>query len=404
MDSSKAVNLLMVDDQPAKLLSYEAILADLGLNLLRATSAREALEQLLKSEVAIILMDVSMPEMDGFELAEMIHQHPRYQETAIIFISAVRLTDLDRLKGYEKGAIDYIPVPIVPEILRAKVSVLADLFRKTHQLEEFNQELEQRVEERTAALEASTASERVARLAAEAAIEVCYDFLSVAAHELQAPLVELFTNAHMITRKLEMSEADAFVPVWLNNGLRVIDEQANRLRRLVDQLLDVSRIDQNKLALARTPSNLAHMAQTLVDLFAARTTEHQIILTADRELIAEIDRGSIERVLANLLDNALKYSPNGGQIEVEVRSADAERTRISVRDHGIGIPVEKRPAIFTRFYRAHAEEHLSGLGLGLFISQQLVALHGGEITVEFPVDGGTRFVVLLPTREPVKNV
>src|SRR5215469_1654376 len=214
MDSSKAVNLLMVDDQPAKLLSYEAILADLGLNLLRATSAREALDHLLKSEIAIVLMDVSMPEMDGFELAEMIRQHPRYQKTAIIFISAVRLTDLDRLKGYEKGAIDYIPVPVVPEILRAKVSVLADLFRKTHQLEEFNQELEQRVEERTAALEASMASERVARLAAEAAIQIRDEFLSVAAHELKTPLTGLVANAQIISRKLK--RGDATVPQWLS--------------------------------------------------------------------------------------------------------------------------------------------------------------------------------------------
>jgi response regulator RpfG family c-di-GMP phosphodiesterase len=243
----KRINLLMVDDQPSKLLSYETILAGLGLNMIRATSAREALEQLLKSEVAIVLMDVSMPEIDGFELAEMIHRHPRHQNTAIIFISAVRLTYLDRLKGYEMGAIDYIPVPVVPEILRAKVGVLADLFRKTRQLEELNQELEQRVEERTAALEASSASERVARLAAEAAIQVRDEFLSVAAHELKASLAGLLANAQMIMRKLETAEADASAPAWLNEGLHVIDEQANRLTRQVEQLLDISRLDQKKL-------------------------------------------------------------------------------------------------------------------------------------------------------------
>src|SRR5512142_3273652 len=127
--SGDQVNILMVDDQLAKLLSYEAILADVGANLIKATSAREALGHLLKTEIAIVLMDVSMPEMDGFELAEMIRQHPRYQKTAIIFVSAVHLTELDRLKGYEVGAIDYIPVPVIPEILRAKVSVLSDLFR-----------------------------------------------------------------------------------------------------------------------------------------------------------------------------------------------------------------------------------------------------------------------------------
>jgi PAS domain S-box-containing protein len=153
MATKSKVNILMVDDQPAKLLSYEVILSELGENLIKATSGREALEQLLKNDVAIVLMDVSMPELDGFELAEMIHQHPRCKETAVIFISAVHLTDLDQLKGYERGAVDYISVPVIPELLRAKVSVFAELRRKSRQLESLNRELEQRVAERTEELE-----------------------------------------------------------------------------------------------------------------------------------------------------------------------------------------------------------------------------------------------------------
>src|SRR6266481_6015941 len=144
------VNILMVDDQPGKLLTYEAILSDLGENLIKASSAKEALEILLKTDVAVVLMDVSMPEIDGFELAEIIRQHPRYQQTAIIFISAVHLTDIDQIKGYAHGAVDYISVPIIPELLRAKVSVFAELYRKTRQLARLNSELEQRVAERTA--------------------------------------------------------------------------------------------------------------------------------------------------------------------------------------------------------------------------------------------------------------
>ena len=153
MATKNKVNILMVDDQPAKLLSYEVILGELGENLIKATSGREALEQLLKNDIAIVLMDVSMPELDGFELAEMIHQHPRCKETALIFISAVHLTDIDQLKGYERGAVDYISVPIIPELLRAKVSVFAELRRKTRQLEVLNRELEQRVAERTEELD-----------------------------------------------------------------------------------------------------------------------------------------------------------------------------------------------------------------------------------------------------------
>ena len=149
MSKQDQANILMVDDQPGKLLSYEAILKDLGENLLKAKSAREALDLLLHHDVAVVLMDVSMPEIDGFELADMMHQHPRFQKTAIIFISAVHLTDLDRIKGYQSGAVDYISVPVVPELLRAKVSVFTELHRKTRQLERLNRELEQRVDERT---------------------------------------------------------------------------------------------------------------------------------------------------------------------------------------------------------------------------------------------------------------
>ena len=153
MSVHEKVNILMVDDQPGKLLTYDAILADLGENLIKATSAKEALEKLLKTDVAVVLMDVSMPEIDGFELAEIIRQHPRFQKTAIIFVSAVHLTDLDRLKGYQHGAVDYLSVPIVPEVLRAKVRVFAELHRKKLQLERLNNELEGRVAERTLELE-----------------------------------------------------------------------------------------------------------------------------------------------------------------------------------------------------------------------------------------------------------
>jgi PAS domain S-box-containing protein len=149
MSGDNKVNILMVDDQPAKLLSYEVILSELGENLIKATSASEALSILLKTDIAVVLMDVSMPDLDGFELADVIRQHPRFHKTAIIFISGVHLDDSDKIQGYRRGAVDYISVPVVPEVLRAKISVFADLHRKTRMLERLNNELEQRVAERT---------------------------------------------------------------------------------------------------------------------------------------------------------------------------------------------------------------------------------------------------------------
>ena len=180
MSGKDKVNILLVDDQPAKLLSYEAVLGELDENLLMAHSAREAFEHLLKAEIAVVLVDVCMPDLDGFELARMIREHPRFQKTAIIFISAILLTEPDFLRGYESGAVDYVPVPVVPQILRAKVKIFAELYRRGQKLETLNRELERRVAERTAALEASTAelrrSEERLRLAFDAAQMGWWDY------------------------------------------------------------------------------------------------------------------------------------------------------------------------------------------------------------------------------------
>ncbi len=175
MAADDKVNILMVDDQLAKLLSYEVILADLGENLIKATSASQALNILLKTDVAVVLMDVSMPDVDGFELAEVIRQHPRFQKTAIIFISGVHLNDSDRIQGYRSGAVDYISVPVIPDVLRAKINIFVELHRKTRMLESMNSELERRVAERTAELEKSEAQFR-----------------------MQADLVELASEAVMV--------------------------------------------------------------------------------------------------------------------------------------------------------------------------------------------------------------
>src|SRR6266478_8122762 len=186
MASNDKVNVLLVDDQPAKLLAYEVILRELGENIIKTASAREALQCLLKTEVAVILIDVCMPELDGFQLAAMIREHPRFQKTAIIFISAIHLTDVDRLRGYEMGAVDYVPVPVVPEVLRAKVNVFAELYRKTRQLEQLNSELERRVADRTAELESSTTrllqSEQLRSLALAAGQMGSWDWDAVSGH------------------------------------------------------------------------------------------------------------------------------------------------------------------------------------------------------------------------------
>ena len=211
MIEHERVNILLVDDQPAKLLSYEVVLRELGENLIQAASATDALQILLKNEIAVVLVDVCMPDLDGFELAAMIRDHPRFQRTAIIFISAIHLTDTDYLRGYEMGAVDYVPVPVVPELLRAKVKVFAELYRKTRQLEALNQDLERRVAERTAALQASTArlqeSEHQLRLATEAAEIGLWDVDNVSNTLFWPPRVKAMFG---ISADVPVSMADFF--------------------------------------------------------------------------------------------------------------------------------------------------------------------------------------------------
>jgi len=218
---TEKVNVLLVDDQPEKLLAYEVILNDLGENLVKTSSAGEALAFLLKNDVAVVLIDVCMPELDGFQLAAMIREHPRFQKTAIIFISAIQVTEVDRLRGYEMGGVDYVPVPVVPEVLRAKVRIFAELFRKTRELEQLNAKLERRVAERTAELEASNArlheSERQLRLATEAAEVGIWDVDTVADTLYWPPRVKAMFG---ISPGVPVSMADFFA------GLHPDDKEA----------------------------------------------------------------------------------------------------------------------------------------------------------------------------------
>ena len=225
MDADAPVNILLVDDQPAKLLSYEAILSGLGENLIKATSAREALERLLTNEIAVILVDVCMPELDGFEFARMVREHPRFQQTAIIFVSAVLLTEVDALRGYEMGAVDYVPVPVVPEVLRAKIKVFSELYRKTKQLEALNRRLEQRVAERTSELETANArliqSEQLRSLALAAGQMGSWDWDVAADHSSwddgQCRIFGVDPETFKATR-------DSVLPLILEEDLPVFEE------------------------------------------------------------------------------------------------------------------------------------------------------------------------------------
>jgi signal transduction histidine kinase len=407
-DSRPSVNILLVDDQPAKLLTYETILEDLRENLIRASSAREALQRLLDTDIAVVLVDVCMPEMDGFELAKLIREHPRYAKTAIILVSAVYMSDIDRIKGFLSGAVDYVPVPIVPEVLRAKVSIFADLYRKTEQLRRLNSELEQRVTERTSELESSTArlleseerrnqlleSERAARASAEQANRLKDDFLANLSHELRTPISAVVGWTQIMRR----SKLDTQT---MHEGLDAIERGVRSQVQLIDDLLDVSRITSGKLRLETEVVNVAAILIAAVDMILPLANAKNIPITKSldcHEALLSGDGTRLQQVFWNLLTNAVKFTPQGGQIKVRLDRV-GPCVRISICDSGHGIDPDFLPHIFERFRQADSSStrKYGGLGLGLAIVKHLVELHSGTIRADSDGPGrGAKFTIDLP--------
>jgi len=381
------VNILLVDDQPPKLLTYETILSELGENLIKASSATEALQCLLKNEIAVVLVDVCMPDLDGYELAAMIRQHPRYQKTSIIFVSAIMLTELDRLRGYESGGVDYVPVPVVPEILRAKVSVFAELYRKTRALERLNEELEQRVAERTAALEASTAALKEADQRKD-------EFLAMLAHELRNPLAPIRTAVQLL-RLRELAESQRA------RARDVIERQVEHLVDLINDLLDVSRITRGVIGLQKEPLLVGAIVARAVEIARPAIDAHQhelFIQLPDESLAVDGDRTRLVQVVANILHNAAKFMEPHGKIRLTV-SRDGGHAVIKVADTGIGIAPDLLPTIFELFTQAHTRSDRSegGLGIGLALIRRLTEMHGGTVTAYSEGPGrGAELTVRLP--------
>jgi len=356
MVAEQRINILMVDDQPGKLLSYEVILSSLGENLLKAHSGREALDCLLKTDVAIILMDVSMPELDGFELADLIKQHPRFQETAIIFISAVHLSDVDRLQGYERGAVDYISVPVIPELLRAKVSVFADRFRKTRQLEALNQELRAL----SASLIAAQDQER-RRIARE-----LHDGLG-------QELIAAKMMADAILRDdqtVDAKERSALECSALING-------AIQQVRTISHLLHPPLLDEVGLQSA---------LQSYVEGLSARSAIEATLETDSGELprLAPELETAVFRIAQEALTNVLRHAKaTNAKVKINIRQA---KLILEIEDNGCGVSNE-------------VLLHLPGsIGVGIAGMKQRVKELGGQIRIA-NANPGCRIETTIPLPE-----
>jgi signal transduction histidine kinase len=407
------INILLVDDQPAKLLSYEAILQELGENLITAGSAREALEQLLKTDIAIVLIDVYMPELDGFELARMIRDHPRFQQTAIIFISAVALADPDRVKGYSYGAVDYLLVPVVPELLRAKVRVFADLFRKTRQLELLNAELERRVDERTAELTQANAElerrveERTReRETAWAQVQQLQKLESLGqltggiAHDFNNLLQVISGNLEILSRRLP---DDADVKSRLARAAAAADRGSTLTARLLAfarrQDLKPKSVDVPKLI-----NGMTDMLRSSLGPMIEIAVEFEDALPPIRT-----DASQLELALLNVALNARDAMSKGGCLQIaarrenvktgSVRSLNAgEYVRIAVTDTGIGMDEATLQRASEPFFTT--KELGTGTGLGLSMAFGIAAQSQGALVLASQVGIGTTAEFYFPVAEP----
>lgn len=395
---TERVSILLVDDQASRLLSYETILKELGQDLISARSGEEALQKLLQHDFALILLDVSMPGMDGFETAAMIHEHPRFESIPIIFVTGVHDSEFDALKGYRLGAVDYVSIPIVPEILRSKVSVLVELYCKRRELQLLNRSLAAANSalqtEKALELERVNRNLEQANAALRDADRHKDEFIAILAHELRNPLAPIRAAVDMMSlMQLENPQLQ-----WARE---VIDRQTTHLSRLVDDLLDVSRISRGTINLNKELLTLRTILDRSVEaaqpIISARNHALQIECSTDSATV-EGDPTRLVQILSNLLNNAAKYMQASGTIVLRA-TIDQAHAVFSVKDSGIGLTSEALPKLFNLFSRVHdgMESAPSGLGIGLALVRQLVELHGGTVSATSPgPNRGSEFIVRLP--------
>jgi two-component system, sensor histidine kinase and response regulator len=410
-------SILIVDDREDKRMAMETIIADLGENIVKVSSGKEALRCLLHQEFAVILLDVNMPGMDGFETAFLIRERKSSEHTPIIFVTAINSTETHVSRGYSLGAVDYILTPVVPEVLRTKVSVFVELFKKTQQLkrqaehlQQARDELEIRVKNRTSQLADANAALReevVARQQAETELRILNleleqrifertsqlassnqdleAFTYSVAHDLEAPLRQIQGYAEIMEEQ--------FSPVLPPEALRYLERIRRRgesLRLMLEDLLNLSLIGKQQLN--RQNVKLNSLVDEVVASFKSENGERQIEWRIGDLPTVACDPGLLKLVFNNLLSNAVKYTRPRENAVIEVGSGDHPNgVSVFVRDNGVGFDMKNAERLFGVFQRLHRPEEFEGTGVGLAIVARIVRKHGGQIWAEGEVGKGATF-------------
>ena len=371
---------LLVDDLPENLLSLEALLQRDDRTLLKARSGDEALELLLRHDVALALIDVQMPGLDGFELAELMRGNERTRRVPIIFVTAGTHTAERRFQGYEAGAVDFIQKPIEPDILRSKAEIFAELYRQRKMISEQRDLLE--------------AQTRALQLADKRKNE----FIGILVHELRNPLAALNGGLKILSRKPDAGKVEQI------HGL--MHQQMDHIIRLVDDLLDVSRITQGKINLVKSDFDIRDAIHSALDMTKEAIEERNHALSIrvpEQPCMMFADKVRLTQCVSNLVNNAAKYTPMGGQIDVALE-LHPRTYRVSVTDNGLGLSAESAGAIFKMFEQVeeHRDHAHGGLGIGLALVKQLMELHGGDVSVWSDGPGlGSVFTLELPIQAAI---
>ncbi len=365
------VNVLLVDDLQENLIALEALIRQPGRTIFCARSGEEALSLLLEHPFALAILDVQMPSMNGFELAELMRGTERTRGIPIVFVSAAGRELNYAFRGYETGAVDFLYKPIDPVAVRSKVSVFVDLFRQRQQLQATQAELERAVTMRD-------------------------DFMSMVSHELRNPLNSVYLQTQL--RKKLLAAGTPSDPATMQRIVERDERQIRSMIRLLDDMLDVSRLRTGRLAMVSAPFDLAELARRAVESIRDQATGVEISLAAPTHLPVVGDEFRIEQVVTNLLTNAVRYG-QGKPIEVSVAMQDGMAS-VAVRDHGMGIAPEDQERVFEQFERTAGANAVPGLGLGLFIARQIVEAHAGRIELRSTPGEGAEFTVRLPATAP----